>query len=72
MFGLSTSKLALLFLVVAALWFGWRLYRRGHAAQARANSFLTPEEARPCAVCGSFVAASLGRPCGRDNCPFGA
>lgn len=72
MFGLSLSKLALLLLVGAALWFGYRLYNRGKSTREKAARFGAPEDTRPCGTCGSFVAASLARPCGRPNCPFGA
>jgi hypothetical protein len=72
MFGASLSKTALLLLVIGAVWFGYRLYLSRKAARERADTFTAPEETRPCKACGSFVAASLARPCGRPDCPFGA
>ncbi len=72
MFGFSPSKTALLLLVIAAVWFAYRVYVRGKATREKAASFGAPEDTRPCKACGSFVAASLARPCGRADCPFSA
>lgn len=72
MFGVSPSKATLLLIVIGVVWFGYRLYVSRKAGRAREDSFAAPEETRPCKTCGSFVAASLARPCGRADCPFGA
>jgi cbb3-type cytochrome oxidase subunit 3 len=70
MFGFSLSKTALLLVVIAAVWFAYRIYARGKATREKAASFGAPEEMRPCKTCGSFVAASAALPCGRADCPF--
>ncbi len=72
MFGFSISKLALLMIVVGIVVIGFRLYTKGRATTGREGGIPAPEETRPCKTCGSFVAASLARPCGRADCPFGA
>lgn len=72
MLGLSLSKLTLLILVAGVLFVGFRFYTRGRGRTPAEGERPTPEETRPCKACGSFVAASLARPCGRQNCPFGA
>lgn len=85
MFGMSYGKLLLLVAVVAIVWFGFRWFQRWEkerrdaerreAAQL-ARQAPTPaatragEEMSACRVCGTYVAASAMRACGRPNCPF--
>lgn len=84
MFGISFGKVLLLVAVVAIIWFGYRWLQRWdkerRESERREAAQLGQSAARPatgqaeemsaCRVCGTYVAASAARSCGRPNCPF--
>jgi uncharacterized protein len=83
MFGFSFSKIIVLALVVAAVWYGFkymnrleeirRLLRQQQNRQSRpaaAASRLQAEDLVPCRVCNAYVAARGGSACGRADCPW--
>lgn len=73
----SLSKIALIVLVVAVVWYGFKALGRfqgrgdGKAARAardgRAEGRLATEDLVKCRTCGAYVAPDS--PCGRGNCP---
>lgn len=75
MFGISLSKLLLLGLVIAAVWYGWKWFeRRGRAAVDDKSG--EAENARDhdltaCPDCGTYVAKPVTS-CPEDhtNCPM--
>lgn len=85
MFGISFAKVVLLVAVIAIVWFGYRwlqrwdkerreaerreaaqLGRQGHPGPVAGRA----EEMSACRVCGTYVAATAARSCGRPKCPF--
>lgn len=71
---LSLSKIALVILVIAVVWYGFkvlgRFQGRGEAKAARddrANGRLATEDLVKCRTCGAYVAPDS--PCGQGNCP---
>ncbi len=80
MFGFGFTKLVVLALVVAAVWYGFkymnrleeirrmlrRLQARQQAARAPASR-LQAEDLVPCRVCNAYVAAHSGSACGRSD-----
>lgn len=71
---LSLSKIALIVLVVAVVWYGFkalgRFQARGDAKAAkvdRSNGRLATEDLVKCQTCGAYVAPES--PCGQGNCP---
>ena len=81
MLGFSLSKIVVLLLIVAAVWYGFRMLARssrpiprdrdkgriGGAADEEEN---TVHDMETCTVCGTFVAADAARACGREACPY--
>ncbi len=82
MFGFSLTKLLFTVAVVAAVWYGFKLYGRlEKARQAKAAlraahqgggpaAAVGAEEMERCAACGTYVAARGAAACGRDDCPY--
>lgn len=86
MFGFSLQKLLFTILVIAIVWYGFKMIARiqerrseGDAASRRAPSrrrrrsggaAAEAEEMVACALCGTFVPARNARSCGRDDCPW--
>lgn len=87
MFGFSLPKLLFTILVIAAVWYGFKMLarwqerrdgaegaertparrrRRGRRDAAPADA----EDMVACALCGTYVAASGARSCGRADCPY--
>lgn len=75
----SFSKLLVLAIIVAAVWFGFRLI--GRLDKARKEAARQPQgvkaKARPsveetvrCRVCDAFVPARGATSCGRADCPY--
>ena len=75
-------KFLLLLLAVAGVWYGFRYVNRPRhvarrpppaAPQAEARTEATPqaraEDMTACPVCGTYVAESTARSCGRGDCP---
>ena len=79
MLGFSVTKLLVLVLIVAVIWYGFKWV--GKLDRERKAAIRRREEAdrRPspdaqdmvrCDVCGSFVQAQGARKCDRPDCPF--
>jgi len=79
MFGFSLPKVLIFLLIVAAIWYGWKLYKRrdqikreiesrlGLDAASRAKEGAV-QDLKSCRVCGAFVAHA----CERKDCPLAA
>ena len=76
MFGFSLSKLIVVALVIAAVWYGYRLIARRNLRRAARDAEDTPrpavEDMTGCPACGTFVPALGARSCGRKDCPYPA
>ena len=82
MLGFSLSKLVVLLLIIAVVWYGFRfLSRRGQSVgrqqdrdrigrKAADEDRTTVHDMETCSVCGTFVPATAARACGRDGCPY--
>ena len=85
MFGFSLQKLLFTILVIAVVWYGFKMIARlqekrsgGDERSRRAPSRrrrrrgapVEAEEMVACALCGTFVATRNARSCGRDDCPY--
>ena len=83
MFGFSLQKLLFTILVIAIVWYGFKMIARiqerrseSDAASRRAPSrrrrggAAEAEEMVACGLCGTFVPARNARSCGRDDCPW--
>lgn len=81
MFGFSLQKLLFTILVIAIVWYGFKMIARiqerrseGDAASRRrrrsGGAAAEAEEMVACALCGTFVPARNARSCGRDDCPW--
>jgi hypothetical protein len=83
MLGFSLSKLLLLLLVIAVVWFGFRYMGRVDAVRRALREELArrrqpqkaprveAEDLVRCSVCGAYVAARGASHCGRVDCPWG-
>jgi hypothetical protein len=83
MLAFSLSKLLLLLLIGAAVWFGFRYVNRADAVRRSLREELArrqqPEKASrveaedlvSCRACGAYVAARGATHCGRADCPWG-
>jgi len=83
MLGISLGKLIVLALVVAAVWYGFKMLGRRNRPVGQDRSRENPrrsssdDESRntvhdmeTCRVCGIFVPTALAKSCGRDGCPY--
>ncbi|MCZ6861067.1 MAG: hypothetical protein O7I42_12485 [Alphaproteobacteria bacterium] len=75
MFGFSIGKLAVLAAIIAAVWYGFKLYHRLEAKRAaeqlgRRDSKDTGEAMVECKACGVYNPASGAKNCGRADCPY--
>lgn len=68
-------KYLLLILLIAGVWYGYRYVNRKKAAGEK----VTPPPPRPpvtaedmvaCRICGTYVAPSAAKSCGRADCPY--
>jgi uncharacterized protein len=76
----SFSKLLVLAIIVAAVWFGFRLIGRLDKARkqaarqqpegVKAKARASVEETVRCPTCDAFVAARGATSCGRADCPY--
>ena len=82
MFALSLSKLILLGIVAAVVWYGLKyrarveaIRRSVHEEMARRQMGARPsrsvEDLVKCPQCGAFVAATGATNCGKPQCPWG-
>ena len=77
MFGLSLSKLLVLALIIAAVWYGFKWLNRSKAkdeGSKQANRAADGgTDLAACPACGTYVAAGVAKcPDNRDDCPMGA
>lgn len=87
MLGFSLGKIVVLLLIVAAVWYGFRMLARGGRPVERDRESgrigaaeregadregATVHEMETCSVCGTFVPADAARACGREGCPYPA
>jgi hypothetical protein len=80
MFALSFSKLLVLAVIIAAVWYGFRwvnrveLLRKEAAARAASGQGrmrpTASEDMVRCPSCGTYVAPRAARACGRADCPY--
>jgi len=80
MFGFGFTKLAVLILIVLAIWYGFKYV--GKLDQARKQSQANRprrtaggnspevEDTVQCPVCGAYVVAKTTSPCERPDCPY--
>ncbi len=74
MFGFSPLKIIVLLAIIAAVWYGFKVFARGKPAKKVEND--TPAEKdegavdmEACAVCGDYVPDGSSA-CGKDDCPY--
>jgi len=76
MFGFGFGKLLVLAIVVAAVWYGFKLVgrldqqRKRKVAEAKKKPSDSIGEMEKCRVCGTYVAAGGAENCGRQGCPY--
>lgn len=86
MFGFSLAKLAVLIIIVVAVWYGFRFLnqfeanraqerldrerRQAGGGKAKRAAEEPPEAMVECPVCGTFVPAKGTTACGRSDCPY--
>ena len=76
MFGFGFGKLLVLAIIVAAVWYGFKLVgrldqqRKRKVAEAKKKPFDSIGEMEKCRVCGTYVAAGGAGNCGRQGCPY--
>lgn len=78
----SASKLLVLALIIAVVWYGFKLISRrnqnvgarqprGHiGARRRETPDPDVQDMESCPVCGTFVPNASAKACGRDGCPY--
>jgi hypothetical protein len=73
----SLPKLLVLAVIIAAVWYGFKMWGRGGRIRAedsepdrRIETESEPEDMSKCDVCGTFVPEDGARHCGRDGCPY--
>lgn len=85
MFGLSLSKLLVLGILIAVVWYAFKYRARVEAVRRSLREELARRQGGPgprsparsvedlvkCAECGAFVAATGATNCGKPNCPWG-
>ena len=76
MFGFGFGKLLVLVIIVAAVWYGFKLVgrldrqRREKIAQKKKKGTDSVGKMEQCKICGTYVLASGTRNCGRPGCPY--
>ncbi len=79
MLGFSLTKLVVLAVIIALVWYGFKW--AGRVSQQRANREVPREDAArtaiesaedlsKCSLCGTFVPTEGAGDCGRDGCPY--
>lgn len=74
MFGMSLSKLLVIVLVAAAIWYGYKWLTRAASADRdggrKGSDAPRASDLTACPACGTFVPAGLKEcPSGRPDCP---
>lgn len=76
MFGVGLSKLLLLVLVIAAVWYGYKLVgrldrqRKDRVAERKRRDGESIGKMDQCPACGIYVVAGQAANCGRQGCPY--
>lgn len=78
MLGFGFGKLIVLAVVVAAVWYGFKLItrldqerkRKNRLREKRRQGTETVDKMEKCTVCNTYVVAATARDCGRDGCPY--
>jgi hypothetical protein len=72
MLGFSLPKLIVLAIIIAAVWYGFKMVSRRNklrADEALSREKEAVEDMSRCAVCDTFVPGGA-RHCGRSGCPY--
>ncbi len=79
MLGFSLTKLLVLAIIIALVWYGFKWAGRISAQRggggipgddAGKAALEDAEDMAKCEACGTFVPAEGARDCGRDSCPY--
>jgi hypothetical protein len=77
MLGFSLPKLIVLALIIAAVWYGFKMVSRRNtlrankaAREAEDARKTAVEDTTECPVCKTFLPTAGLRSCGRPNCPY--
>jgi len=84
-FGLGFSKLVVLVILIALVWYGFKYAARVEAIRRSVRDEAARRQARPgvrppsrsvedlvkCPQCGAFVSATGATNCGKPGCPWG-
>lgn len=81
MFGFGFTKLAVLILIVLAIWYGFKFVGQLDKARKESQANKPPrqsgsgntpdvEDTVQCPVCGAYVVAKTASPCERPDCPY--
>lgn len=81
MFGFSLQKLLFTIAIIVIVWYGFKLVgridkkRRAQLKRAKKqgsapSSAPGAEDMVPCAICGTYTAATGASSCGRSDCPY--
>lgn len=77
MLGFSLPKLIVLAVIVAAIWYGFKIFSRGQAAAKTKvpgddTDSIIPDavDMVKCETCGDFVASKGSTSCGKQGCPY--
>lgn len=78
-------KFLLLILIITGVWYGFRYVNRPRGGgppaarpeprpdgQSQSPAQMRAEDMTACPVCGTYVAESTARSCGRGDCPYPA
>ena len=77
MFGFSLAKLIVLAVIVAVVWYGFKVFTKGKQLENPGEEeSITKDEPeavdmQACGVCGDYVAPEASD-CGKDDCPYPA
>jgi len=77
MLGFSLPKLIVLAAIIAAIWYGFKIFGRGKVA-SKSNTpgddtdsvILDAVDMVKCETCGDFVASKDTTSCGKEGCPY--
>jgi len=79
MLGFSLGKLIVLGLIIAAVWYGFKLVGRRNQGVGQKpadpkvdDTVSDAQNMEKCDQCATFVPASAAQNCGRDECPYPA
>lgn len=75
MFGFSFTKLVVLALLIAAVWYGFKWYGRVQKTTKKdtvdaASNTARGVDTEACPVCGMYVPTASATDCGKAGCPY--